>query len=70
MEEVAAYCKERNNKVDPQRFWDFYEAKGWKIGKSPMKDWKACVRTWESDEQKTTPKKGAKASKYDRREDE
>lgn len=70
VEEVAAYCKERNNNVDPQRFWNFYEAKGWKIGKSPMKDWRACVRTWESDEQKTAPKKGAKASKYDRREDE
>lgn len=70
VEEVAAYCKERNNNVDPQRFWDFYEAKGWKIGKSPMKDWKACVRTWEKDGQGKTPTKGAKASKYDRREDE
>lgn len=70
VEEVAAYCKERNNNVDPQRFWDFYEAKGWKMGKSPMKDWKACVRTWEKDGQGKTPTKGAKASKYDRREDE
>lgn len=70
VEEVAAFCKERNNNVDPQRFWDFYEAKGWKIGKSPMKDWKACVRTWEKDGQGKTPTKGAKASKYDRREDE
>ena len=70
VEEVAAYCKERNNNVDPQRFWDFYEAKGWKIGKSPMKDWKACVRTWKKDGQGKTPTKGAKASKYDRREDE
>lgn len=70
VEEVAAYCKERNNNVDPQRFWDFYEAKGWKIGKSPMKDWKACVRTWEKDGQGKTPTKGVKASKYDRREDE
>ena len=70
VEEVAAYCKERNNNVDPQRFWDFYEAKGWKIGKSPIKDWKACVRTWEKDGQGKTPTKGAKASKYDRREDE
>lgn len=70
VEEVAAYCQERNNNVDPQRFWDFYEAKGWKIGKSPMKDWKACVRTWEKDGQGKTPTKGAKASKYDRREDE
>lgn len=47
LEEVAAYCKERNNNVDPQRFIDFYESKGWKVGKTPMKDWRACVRTWE-----------------------
>lgn len=71
LEEVANYCKERNNNVDPQRFWDFYEAKGWKIGKSPMKDWKACVRTWEKGERgNPPPTKGATASKYDRREDD
>lgn len=70
IDEVIAYCKERNNNVDPQRFWDFYEAKGWKIGKSPMKDWKACVRTWEKEGQSKPPTKGAAASKYDRREDD
>lgn len=69
LEEVAAYCKERNNNVDPQRFIDFYESKGWKVGKTPMKDWKACIRTWEKDD-KNPPKKGASASKYDRREDD
>ena len=68
-EEVSAYCKERNNNVDPQRFIDFYESKGWKVGKTPMKDWKACIRTWEKDD-KSPPKKGANASKYDRREDD
>lgn len=47
LEEVEEYCKERGNSVNPQTFIDFYESKGWKIGKSPMKDWKACVRTWE-----------------------
>lgn len=47
VEEVRAYCEERNNGVDPQRFVDFYEAKGWLVGKTKMKDWKACVRTWE-----------------------
>jgi len=46
-EEVRAYCKERKNAVDPARFVDFYCAKGWKIGKEPMHDWKAAVRTWE-----------------------
>lgn len=47
VEEIAAYCQERQNGVDPQRFYDFYESKGWKIGKTPMKDWRAAVRTWE-----------------------
>ena len=47
VEQVAEYCKERGNYVDAQRFVDFYESKGWKVGSSPMKDWKAAVRTWE-----------------------
>ena len=46
-EEVEAYCRERNNHIDAQRFVDFYASKGWKVGKEPMKDWKAAVRTWE-----------------------
>jgi len=47
VEEVKAYCLERNNTIDPQNFIDYYESCGWKIGNKPMKDWKACVRTWE-----------------------
>lgn len=47
VEEIEAYCKERNNSVDAQQFFDYYESKGWKVGKSPMKDWKSAVRTWE-----------------------
>ena len=47
VEEIAEYCKLRNNAIDPQHFFDFYESKGWLVGKSRMKDWKACVRTWE-----------------------
>lgn len=49
LEEVKEYCKERNNNVNPERFIDFYESKGWLVGKSKMKDWKASVRTWERD---------------------
>ncbi len=45
--DVTEYCQERSNKVDPQRFVDYYAANGWKVGKNPMKDWKAAVRTWE-----------------------
>lgn len=47
VEDVAAYCKARGNTVDPQTFVDFYESKGWCIGKNKMKDWQAAVRTWE-----------------------
>lgn len=52
LEEVVAYCQERNNGVDPQKWYDFYSAKGWMIGKNKMKDWKAAVRTWEKRQQK------------------
>ena len=45
--EIAAYCSERKNGIDPQAFFDFYESKGWKVGAVKMKDWRACVRTWE-----------------------
>jgi hypothetical protein len=51
-EEVRAYCSERHNSVDPVAFCDFYSAKGWMIGTSKMKDWKAAVRTWERRENK------------------
>ena len=47
LDEVQAYCLERQNSVDPENFIDFYESNGWKVGKNPMKDWKAAVRTWE-----------------------
>lgn len=47
VEEVKAYCEERNNGIDAERFVDFYASKGWRVGKEPMKDWKASVRTWE-----------------------
>ena len=47
VEEVAAYCLERKNKVDAAYFVDHYTSNGWKVGKQNMKDWKAAVRTWE-----------------------
>ena len=57
VEEVAAYCLERKNAVDPDGFVSFYESKGWMIGKNKMKDWKAAVRTWERKENSKQPKK-------------
>ncbi|MBM6914034.1 hypothetical protein H6B33_01270 [Gemmiger formicilis] len=47
VEEVRAYCLERGNNIDPQYFVDYYEARGWMIGKNKMKDWRAAMRTWE-----------------------
>lgn len=52
LDEVKAYCQERNNAVNPEAFVDFYESKGWKVGREPMKDWKAAVRTWERRDKK------------------
>ena len=49
LEQIKEYCLERNNNIDSERFFDYYEANGWVQGKSrkPIKDWKTCVRTWE-----------------------
>ena len=47
LEEVKAYCQERGNNVEAEHFIDHYESNGWKVGKNPMKDWKATVRNWE-----------------------
>ena len=47
LDEVSAYCRERQNSVDPEKFIDFYQSKGWMVGRNRMKDWKAAVRTWE-----------------------
>ena len=50
VEEISSYCQERNNNINPEQFYDYYEANGWKINRSPMKDWKATVRNWERNE--------------------
>ena len=47
LQEVSDYCLERNNGIDPDKWYDFYTSNGWRVGKNPMKDWKAAVRTWE-----------------------
>ena len=47
LSEIQAYCIERNSSADPEEFYDFYTSKGWLIGKTPMKDWKAAFRGWE-----------------------
>ena len=56
IEEIKSYCLERNNGVDPQKFFDFYESKGWMIGKNHMKDWRATMRGWSAREKNEAPK--------------
>ena len=55
VDEVRAYCTERSNNVDPETFVDFYESKGWMVGKNKMKDWKAAVRNWERSRKMSRP---------------
>lgn len=64
LEEVVAYCRERGNTVDAQRFVDFYASKGWKVGNQTMRDWKAAVRTWEHRETQTPPPRREGVSRY------
>ncbi len=51
VDEVRAYCIEKGYHVDPERFVDYYTSNGWRVGKNPMKDWKAAVRSWNRKEQ-------------------
>lgn len=60
VEEIQEYCESRNNNVDADMFYDFYESKNWMIGKNKMKDWKAAIRTWEKNRKQVTVKKNNK----------
>lgn len=68
VEEVAQYCRERGNSVNAQTFIDFYSSKGWRVGNTPMKDWKACIRTWEQRDGKPQKPKPMRAQDYEQRE--
>ena len=57
VEEVREYCLERHNGIDPESFVAFYDSKGWKIGNSPMKNWKSAVITWEKRNRENPPNK-------------
>ena len=59
LEAIREYCSSRGNNVDAEQFFNFYESKGWVVGKSPMKDWKAAIRTWEKREKEVPQRKRA-----------
>lgn len=67
LDEVRAYCSERRNAVDPERFVNYYTSNGWHVGKNKMKDWKAAVRTWEKGNKEQYVE--INGEKYERRKD-
>ena len=73
IDEIVAYCSENDFKLDAHRFYDYYESNGWRVGKTPMKDWRAAIRNWVRNEQNKysllPPKPEIDAGKY-KREDE
>ena len=71
IQDIQEYCNERNNGINAEAFYDFYESKGWCVGKNKMKDWKACVRTWEQRNKKESGELPSWWNKsYEREEDE
>lgn len=68
--EIEAYCIDRSNNVNPEKFFNFYESKGWYVGKNKMKDWKAAVRTWEKDDEKLPSWFNQEIKERERTEDE
>ena len=62
-DEVTAYCREMGYKVNPDAFVDFYDSKGWMVGKNKMKDWKAAVGNWNRSQRQESTAKG-KATKF------
>jgi uncharacterized protein YdaU (DUF1376 family) len=57
LSEVIDYCNQRANSINPQRFVDHYSANGWMRGKNKIKDWKACIRTWEQNDKESLSNK-------------
>ncbi len=62
VQEVREYCLERNNDIDAEYFVNFYQSKNWMVGKNKMKDWKACVRTWEIKNRQNQKQRAAPSS--------
>ena len=65
LSKIESYCLERKNNVDASKFFNFYESKGWMVGKNKMKDWKAAVRTWEKESQYKHPAANYQTSKIE-----
>jgi hypothetical protein len=62
LSEIKDYILEKHYQVDAERFFDYYESNGWRVGKNPMKDWRASVRTWSRSDRQQQPKSDATAN--------
>ena len=69
LEEVAAYMREKGYSVDAEEFWNFYESKGWKVGRDPMKSWQAACVTWQKKERVFGLRRSSSRSAAPRRSD-
>jgi len=58
IEKIKEYTSKENYNIDPERFWDFYQSKGWMVGRNKMKDWKAAVRNWARAQKAPEKRKG------------
>lgn len=67
VEQVRDYCLERNNGIDPEAFINHYKTSGWVRGKTKIKDWKACVRTWEKEQNNDQQKKQSTLERWNDR---
>lgn len=61
VDEVRTYAQEKGFNIDPEHFVDYYTSNGWRVGRNPMKDWRATVRTWASRDRAQTPVQGAQS---------
>ena len=68
LDEVRGFCEMTGSKIDPIRFWNYYEARHWMAGHSAITDWKACLRSWERDENARAKTKTVSAQQYTQRE--
>ena len=68
--QIDEYCREKGYAIDADRFIDFYESKGWMVGKNKMKDWKAAVRNWNRSQRQELATKGSsnKFNNFNQRE--
>lgn len=64
LEEVKQYCKENDKAIDPEYFWNFYESKGWYVGKNKMKNWHSAIATWERNSNNQVPKPSIESKEY------